>query len=414
MRALWGVLVRHRDYRFLLAAGLVSLTGDWVLSVGLTYYVYAVTGSTMASGTVLLASFLPQVLLGSLAGVFVDRWDRRRTMIGANLLLALGLLPLLAFDGADRVWIAYLVVLFESCVAQFFTPAESSLVPHLVAERDLLTANALNGQNRNIARLVGAAVGGIAAGVGGVALVTAVDAATFALAAGLIVLIKARPRPVATRRPSVRDEWRSGLELARREPTLRVLFVIMAITSVGEGIIGTLAAPFVREVLHGSASAYGTINAAQAVGGVVSGFAAAAVAHRFAPRSLLAYGAVMFGLVDLALFLYPLAYVAVWPAILCMVVVGLPDAFAEVGAMTLFQRASSDSHRGRVFGALGAVQGGAMLVGTLLAGALGDVIGIVPVIAVQGVGYVVAGLIVAVWMPRAAAPQRPIMQPLAA
>jgi MFS family permease len=122
----------------------------------------------------------------------------------------------------------------------------------------------------------------------------------------------------------------------------------------------------------------------------------------------------MFGLVDLALFLYPLAYVAVWPAILCMVVVGLPDAFAEVGAMTLFQRASSDSHRGRVFGALGAVQGGAMLVGTLLAGALGDVIGIVPVIAVQGVGYVVAGLIVAVWMPRAAAPQRPIMQPLAA
>lgn len=414
VRALWGVLVRHRDYRFLLAAGLVSLTGDWVLSVGLTYYVYAVTGSTMASGTVLLASFLPQVLLGSLAGVFVDRWDRRRTMIGANLLLALGLLPLLAFDRADQAWIAYLVVLFESCVAQFFTPAESSLVPHLVAERDLLTANALNGQNRNVARLVGAAVGGIAAGVGGVALVTAVDAATFALAAGLIVLIRARPRPVATHRLSLRDEWRSGLELAHREPTLRVLFVIMAITSVGEGIIGTLAAPFVREVLHGSASAYGTINAAQAVGGVVSGFAAAAVAHRFAPQSLLAYGAVMFGLVDLALFLYPLAYAAVWPAILCMVVVGLPDAFAEVGAMTLFQRASSDSHRGRVFGALGAVQGGAMLVGTLLAGALGDVIGIVPVIAVQGVGYVVAGLIVAVWMPRAAAPQRPIMQPLAA
>src|SRR5262245_28592974 len=149
MRALWGVLVRHRDYRFLLAAGLVSLTGDWVLSIGLTYYVYAVTGSTMASGTVLLAAFLPQVLLGSLAGVFVDRWDRRRTMIAANLLLATGLLPLLAFDGADRVWIAYVVVLFESCVEQFFTPAASSLAPYLVAEHDLVTANALNGQNRN-------------------------------------------------------------------------------------------------------------------------------------------------------------------------------------------------------------------------------------------------------------------------
>jgi Na+/melibiose symporter-like transporter len=410
MRALWGVLVRHRDYRFLLAAGLVSLTGDWVLSIGLTYYVYAITGSTMASGTVLLASFLPQVLLGSLAGVFVDRWDRRRTMIAANLLLAAGLLPLLAFDGADRVWIAYLVVLFESCVEQFFTPAASSLMPHLVAEHDLITANALNGQNRNIARLVGAAVGGVAAGVGGVALVTAVDAATFVLAAGLIVVIKARPRPVATQRPSLRDEWRAGLDLARREPTLRVLFVVAAITSVGEGIIGALAAPFVRDVLRGSASAFGTINAAQAVGGIASGFAAAAVAHRFAPRALLAYGAVVFGLVDLALFLYPLAYVAVWPAIVCMLLVGLPEAFAVVGETTLFQRCSSDSHRGRVFGALGAVQGGAMLAGTLLAGALGDVIGIVPVIAVQGVGYVVAGLIVAAWMPRAATPERPIVQ----
>ena len=414
MRALWGVLVRHRDYRFLLAAGLVSLTGDWVLSIGLTYYVYAVTGSTMASGTVLLASFLPQVLLGSLAGVFVDRWDRRRTMIGANPLLAVGLLPLLAVDGADRVWIAYLVVLFESCVEQFFTPAESSLVPHLVAESDLMTANALNGQNRNLARLVGAALGGVAAGVGGVALVAAVDAATFVLAAGLILLIKARPRYLVAQRPSLRDEWRSGLELARNEPTLRLLFVVAAITSVGEGIIGALAAPFVRDVLRGSASAFGTINAAQAVGGVVSGFAAAAVAHRFAPRSLLAYGAVVFGLLDLALFLYPLAYVAVWPAVVCMLLVGLPDAFVTAGELTLFQRASSDSHRGRVFGALGAVQGAAMLAGTLLAGALGDVIGIVPVIAVQGVGYVVAGVIVAVWMPRAATPQRPIMQPLAA
>jgi Na+/melibiose symporter-like transporter len=416
MRALWGVLARHRDYRFLLGAGLVSLAGDWVLTVGLTYHVYEVTGSTMASGTVLLAAFLPQVLLGSVAGVFVDRWDRRRTMIVANLLLAAGLLPLLAFDGAVRVWIAYIVVLFESCLEQFVTPAQASLVPHLVADGDLVSANALNGQNRNIARLAGSAVGAAAAAVGGVALVAVVDAATFVLAAGLLALIKARPAVLRAvhERVSLRSEWRAGLTLVRREPTLRALFVIAAITSVGEGIMGTLFVPYVRDVLHGNASAYGALNAAQAVGGIGAGFVAAVVAHRFAPRSLLAYGAALGGAVDLTMFLYPLAYAAVWPALVCMLTVGLPGSLVVVSQTTLFQRSSSDSHRGRVFGALGAVQGAAMLVGTVLAGTLGDVIGIVPVIAVQGVGYLVASVIVFGWLPRPAAACPSIVQAVAA
>ncbi|MGW3108465.1 MFS transporter [Streptomyces sp. NPDC001100] len=90
------VALRRRHLRLLLSAGLVSLTGDWILRVGLAYYVYELTGNTLASALVLLASFIPQIVLRSLAGVFVDRWDLRRTMVAASVLLALGLLPLLA------------------------------------------------------------------------------------------------------------------------------------------------------------------------------------------------------------------------------------------------------------------------------------------------------------------------------
>jgi len=420
MRALWGVLIRHRDYRFLLAAGLVSMAGDWVLSVGLVYYVYAVTGSTVASATMLLAAFLPQMVLGSVAGVFVDRWDRRRTMIGANLLMALGLLPLLAFDGAGQVWIAYVVVLFVGAAEQFVIPAEAALVPQLVADGDLVTANALNRQNRNVARLAGAGLGAGAVAVGGVALVAVLDAVTYLVAAGLLVLIastteRPAPDPVGAAPRSLLAEWRSGLTLAAREPTLRVLFVVAAISSVGEGVMGTLFAPFVRDVLHGGGSAYGVILGAQAVGGIAAGFAAAMVAHRYAPQRLLGWGALFVGVIDLMLFLYPLAYATVWPAVVCMVTVGLPAALAVVGQTTLFQRTSSDSHRGRVFGALSAVQGVALLAGTLLAGVLGDVLGIVPVIAVQGVGYAVAGLIVLTRLPGARRRRpAPIGQPAAA
>ena len=121
--------------RLLLGAGVISVTGDWILRVGLAYYIYVLTGSTLASAVMLLASFVPQIALSSLAGVFVDRWDSKRTMIVTNLLLAAGLLPLLAVHRASQVWIIYLVVAAESCVQQFFTPAQQSVIPVLGGRR---------------------------------------------------------------------------------------------------------------------------------------------------------------------------------------------------------------------------------------------------------------------------------------
>ena len=99
------MLARRRDLRLLLSAGMVSLSGDWILRIGLIYRVYVVTGSTVVSALIMASSFAPQVLLGAVAGVYADRWDRKRTMIAANLLLAAGLLPLLLVHGAGGVWI---------------------------------------------------------------------------------------------------------------------------------------------------------------------------------------------------------------------------------------------------------------------------------------------------------------------
>ncbi|MGI8613659.1 MAG: MFS transporter, partial [Nocardioidaceae bacterium] len=207
------------------------------------------TGSTLASGSVLLAAIGPQMLLGSVAGVFVDRWDRRRTMIGANVLLGVGLLPLLAVHDAGRLWIVFPVVVYSTCVEQFFAPAEQALVPRLVDDDDLVTANALNGQSRNLARLVGAAIGGVAASAGGIALVALIDAVTFVVAAALIARIRdRRPRPTVTHDEpaSLLREWREGLGLASGAAALRVVFVVAALTGLGQGVMGTLFAPHVR------------------------------------------------------------------------------------------------------------------------------------------------------------------------
>jgi MFS family permease len=413
MGATWRVLAGHRDLRLMLSAGLTSSTGDWILRVGLAYRVYALTGSTVASALTMMASFLPQMLLSPVAGVLADRWDRKRTMIAANLLLAAGLLPLLLVRSSGQLWIVLAVLAWEGTIAQFFFPAQQAMVPRLVPEDQLVTANALAGQIANASRLAGSALGGVIAAAGGIGAVTLADAASFVISAALIALIRAdgriRPgqaapepaasahrgiacRPAGSGLAALRSELAGGLRLVAQHHVLRPLMVCILVVSVGEGIMSTLFAPFVRHVLDGSSQAYGTVAAAQAVGGIIGGIVAASVGHRVPAERMLGWGAVSLGLADLAIFLYPLAYVAVWPAAIGMVAAGIPGAVLLAGAMTLFQTSTEDSYRGRVYGALNAAEGAAILAGTVAAGFLAQLAGIIPVLSVQGAGYVVAGL----------------------
>ena len=385
MRATWRMLASRRDLRLVLTAGLVSGAGDWILIIGLAYRVYAITGSTVASALTMASSCAPQVLLGAVAGVFADRWDRKRTMITADLLLAVVLLPLLLVHGSGQVWIVFVVMFAEGAIGQFFSPAEQAMVPTLVPDDELVAANALSGQVSNSSRLAGSALGGIIAAAAGLGAVAVADAASFVASAALLALVRASGRAAAVAgSPSragsgaavreqiagIGEELRDGLLRASRHRVLRALMIFALVTSVGEGIMSTLFTPFVEHVLHGSSQEFGLVVAAQAGGGILGGVLAAGFGHRVRASRLLAFGAVVFGLVDLAIFLYPLGYVAVWPAIVGMVVVGLPGALAMAGLMTLFQRSTADSYRGRVFGALSALEAVTVLAGTLGAGFL--------------------------------------------
>jgi predicted MFS family arabinose efflux permease len=299
----------------------------------------------------------------------------------------------------------------ESVVEVFFAPAEQAMLPRVVPDEDLVAANGLNGQVRNLARLVGSGLGGVTAAVGGITAIATADAATFLLAAFLVSRIRTSGRPLAEtsddatevvrgRLAVLVDEWHAGLRATWRSPVIRMLLVFTLITSTGEGIMGTLFAPYVREVLHGGAQVYGLISGVQAIGGIIGGFLVASLGSRWSPVVMLGAGAVAFGLVDLAIFLYPLLLVSPWPAAAGMIVVGLPGAVTVAGLQTLFQRHTVDAERGRVF-ALGSLASSVtVVVGSLGAGLLGGSVGIMPVLAVQGVGYVVAGLLMLVVLDR--------------
>jgi predicted MFS family arabinose efflux permease len=403
--AAWRLLGRQRDLRLVLSAGLVSMSGDWILLIGLLYRVYAMTGSTVASALTVLSASVPPVLLGTVAGMFADRWDRRRTMIIADVLMAAGMLPLLAVHDRGQVWIVFVVVLGVGSVEQFFIPAQQAMVPRLVRDDQLLTANVLNGQVRDISRLAGSALGGIIAAVGGLTAVTLADSASFAVSAAMLALVRTSGRVDRRRAGSLRErlagmgqELGGGVRLTVRHRYLRALMIFVLVTSVGQGIFSTLFTPFLEHVLHASSREFGLVSAAQGAGGIIGGLLAVWLSQRVPATRLFCWGAVAFGAVDLAIALYPLGYATIWPAFILMLVVGLPAALVLAGLMTLFQRHSEDAYRGRVFGALGAVEGLAMLAGTLAGGYLSQATGIIAMFAVQGAGYVLAGLGMLAWL----------------
>ncbi|GAA3706661.1 MFS transporter [Nonomuraea antimicrobica] len=383
--ALWG---GNRDFRRLLAAGLISQTGDWAIGTGLAFHVYLLTGSTLSTATMLLASRLPDVVLGPVAGMLADRWDRRRLLVGTDLLLALGLLPLLAVREPDQVWIVYAVALWTGALGTVLAPAQKALLPRLVPESHLVRANALHGQSGQAARLIGALAGGLAVGAGGLAAVVWIDVAGFLLSALLLASLRTSSPAGGERAPA-----RRGPSVLR-ERGVRLLVAYMVITGLGEGVFATLATPFVADVLGGGGDAYGAFLSVQAVGGIAGGLAVAAWPGDAPPRALLGWGTVVFGLADLALFAYPLAWPVLWPALVLIVVAGVPAAAATAGLTTLAQTATGGDRAGAVFGLLGSAHAATGLLGLSIAGALGDRIGIVPTLCLHAAGLVGAGLMV--------------------
>jgi MFS family permease len=398
-------VLRQRNFGLLWFGGLISMIGDWVLIVGLPYEVYRRTGSTVATAGMVVAFLVPSIALGSVAGVYVDRWDRRRLMITVNLLLAVCLLPLLAVD-ALGIWIAYGVLVASSCLEQLFEPAEVALVPRLLhgGEGELVVANSLIGVGRNLSRLIGPLIGGVVVAVGGLLGVAAVDAASFVISALVLSLIRVGSAR-ATHHPSLEEEtvtawrklvreWRDGLRVTVSEPVLRSLLFFMTVTRIGEGLTLTLFVPWVLGPLQSNSAGYGALLSTQAIGGLAGALVIARYGARMNPLALLVGGATIFGLIDLVLFTYPAVFPFIGPALVGMVVVGVPGAAMQAGIVTLEQTHTLDSHRGRVLGAIGAAGALGSLVGAVGAGFLGQFMPVVLLLVVQGSGYLLCGLAV--------------------
>ncbi len=382
-------------------AGLISGVGNTMLFVALPLYVYSETSSTLATGLSVMANALPAILVGQIAGVLVDRWDYRRTMLAANSLLVPVTLLFLSVTRAPW-WLVVPVAFVQASVGQFLGPAENALLQTLVSKERLGAANSLNALNNNLARLVGPAVGGLLVAGLGFAGVVMVDALTYLVAALLILSVKGRGREKksgALDQPALGPyrrllaEWREGLEAVRTNHLLMLSFVTAALVGFGEGFISTLIAPFITVMLGGGGPELGYLFSAQAVGGIAAGVLLTGYADRVPAAKLLAWGGLFGGLLLIPIFNLPLVYPALWPVLVLTALAGLPFAAWGTAQMTLLQTEAQPEKRGRVFGSYFATFSLFQLLGMAVSGYLGDTLGVM-VINVDAVTYVLAGVVV--------------------
>ena len=385
---MWAVL-RQRNVALLWVGGLISIIGDRTLMAALPFYVYQQTGSTLATAALFAASALPPVVLGSLAGVFVDRWKRKRLMVVVNLLQAVAILMLLFVRSAEWLWVIYLVFFLETALSAFFQPAESALLPQLVAEKDLVAANSLNALNNNIARLVGPPLGGLVFGLFGLDMVAIIDSASFAIAAVLIALMRMPASPIASTPPmsavvvsplrALWQEWHEGMILIWRDRTITRLFVVAALTSLGGCMFDPLIAPWIQSTLGGSAVHLGLLTTSGAVGGLLGGLLLGRWGTRLDARKLFGIGTLIGGIV--LLVMYNLTSI---PLILAVgVLKSVPLIGSGVGLDTLFQTSVPDRYRGRIYGALFTSNALIGLIALGIAGVMGELVGTVPILSVR-------------------------------
>lgn len=392
-----GDAVSYRDlcsekrFLLLLLGQSVSTTGDWLANGALLVFAYQRTGSGLAVGAMGFSQALPGAVLGLLAGVLADRWDRRLTMIGcdvarAALAFALATLPplSLAFGAAAGL----------SLFGLLFSPAYEATVPNLVPAQKLIAANTLEATTRQILVLLGPALGALVVGRWGAGMALLLDGASFLVSAASVAASAPRGRPIVAGTQSVDlhlgRPFAEGLDFMLSRPAMRSFVIIDACRGLGIGIIIALSPVFVVRALGLPPETGGYLTSAAGAGMLAGSLLVGLLGQRW-PTAWLLAGAMLVNGLSHSLFALAPDFAS---AAGLRVVTGLAVGVSGIARRTLLQVLVPDALRGRVFGALTSTINLTTLIAMAAGGALVDLLGIREVFALAGLA-VVAGSVMA-------------------
>ena len=295
----WRLLRDNRDFRLLYFGTLISLGGDWFLTVALLDLVLQLTGSATLASAMLLCQTLPIFLFTPHAGHVIDRADRRKLMIAVDILRAFAcLLPLVART-PGTLPIAYLGVILISIGSAYFEPASQAALPNIVSGEDLAAANVLMGSTWGTMLAVGAAIGGAVTMLLGRDASFVFDALSFLASAWLLWRMGGRfseERDAHHQHPPLLESMRETVRFARSQPRVLGLLTVKGGYGLGAGVVAMLGV-FGREVFQAGALGIGLLFAARGCGALFGPFLVRAIArtdegrYRAIAFCVLAFGA---------------------------------------------------------------------------------------------------------------------------
>jgi len=381
----------YRDFRLLWAGAFTSSVGTWMQEVAQNWLILTMTGSAALLGLDAFLGDAPFLLFSLFGGVFADRFDRRRILLGSQVvqMASAGFLAALVLTGGVRVWIILTLSFVVGLAQSFGGPAYQALVPTLVDREDLPNAVALNSIQFNLARVVGPVLAGVAFYRLGAAACFGLNSLSFlAPIAALSVLRRGGVTVPPTE--SVLRSLKTGLRAVRDDASLRGLIVLSFVGSFCALPLVTLLPVFARNVFHRDAKGYSILLAAFGIGAIagavlVAGFGHARGKGRVAVAMQMAFGALMAGFA-VSRNLY-VSY-----ALLALAGAALMVVFALF--MTLVQANVDDRLRGRVVSVYTLAFRGAMPLGSLTAGVLASVFSAPTVLLADGAALLAMGAFV--------------------
>jgi MFS family permease len=402
-------LALNPSFSALWAGQLISLFGDRIHQMALAAVVLGATGSALASALVFVAATLPNLLFSPVAGALVDRWDRKEVLVVSDILRAAAVL-LVPVAAVTNIYLVYPLVFLVTTISIFFRPARVAILPQIVEEDELLTANSAMWVGETMADAIGYPLAGIFVVALGSALPLAfwLDAVTY-LASAILLSTIVVGAPHRTRRasdpadgeaaaanaPGARSivaELKDGWRFLRGEPTLLANTVQATVAQLTVGVVIALTPVYALTVFGGSPfgweAVYSFVEASQSLGNLVGGFAIGLIGTRLAKGRMIISGYTVFGFL---LFLLAMS------GNLAMVLglafgSGIANMAFLIPSQTLFQERTPAELMGRVVGFRFSLVFGAMTLAMALGGVLADIVGVTTVIAVSGLVSMAAGL----------------------
>jgi MFS family permease len=385
----FSLLYRYPEFGRLWVGRSVSLFGDALTLIALPWFVLQVTGSGTATAAILLTLQLPAILTGMLIGSLIDRFQPRAIIVIDNGLrcLIIALIPVLYWSGVLELWLLFLLTFLAGMLVPATEVGSRSILPELVEDRDLDTANTLWSFRLNLSLVIGPAVAGVLVASFGAPSVLLVDAGTFAVMAfAALALPKLGRRQPAAQAPL---SERLGLRQLWRMKVVRYTTLLSLVFFFSYGPLEAALPLYSQAVLQTDALGYGLLWSALAVGALVGTLVSTTLSKRLRLGIALPLIALLWGA-----SLLPMPFVNdLWLACGLLLLGGLMWGPYTPMETTLLQRQVPRAQLGRVFGARSTLLTAGSPVGLAMGGILLAFVPSTGVIAISAIACILVGLI---------------------